>query len=396
MKNFSLIILIFILNASHSYGAMSMEEKIDPAVKNYLSSHFLNATYMFCQGNQTVAIGAQGFNSLKTGSLLKQNEQMPVASITKSMTAAGILKLQDKKLLNVEDTIDKYLTVQSGIWKDNKLPTWANKVTIHYLLTHRSGIAEYFMKTKLDVAKSHDEINKDIANFAASENLTFEPGSQYSYNNTNFVLLGLIIEQVSGKKLSNFYDEEFFIPLFMRSTRLVTLEEAVKSQIEPGSTIFPIRYFVTPNNTINPIFSEAKSEFLMVPFADGGVVSTTGDLVRWHRALHNGKILSAESYKLMIKKHYQIPDRNGKRTYVGYGLFISTIWDKADVYYHSGNAYAIRAESGYIPTYQFYYSILSNTMPYIPDELRNKIDLTKPENQLDIDFFIQYIIQSIR
>lgn len=396
MKKFSLLIAIFFLNSVVAYAANPLSDKIETAIQEYISSRFFNATYMFSQGDDTIAMGAHGVRSIKTKVALTENELMPVASITKSMTAAGILKLQDKKLLNVQDTVGKYLTASSGIWEGGRVPAWANEVKIHNLLTHRSGIAEYFMQAKLDVTKNHVDINKDIANFAASKDLAFKPGSQFFYNNTNFVLLGLIIEQVSGKKLAEFFDEELFKPNLMKSTRLVSLEEAVNSQTDPNFSAMPTRYFVTPNGTMNPVLNDAKSEFIMVPFADGGVISTNGDLIRWHKALHNGKVLSPESYKLMTTKHYEIPSKTGDKTYMGYGLYISTIWDGSDVYYHAGSALAIRGESGYIPSHDFYYSVLSNTMIYVPKDMEDKIDMKNPLNQIDIYFFVKAIFQAIK
>lgn len=208
-------------------------------------------------------------------------------------------------------------------------------------------------------------------------------------------MLGLIIEQVSGQPLDKFYEKELFEPLNMKSTRLVTLEEALQSQTDPEFSIMPTRYFVTPTGAA-PHFNEAKSEFIMVPFADGGVISTNGDLIRWHKALHNGKVLSDESYKLMTTKHYEIPDKNGRKTYLGYGLFISALWDGCDSYYHAGNALAIRGESGYVPSKNLYYSVLSNVMVYVPKEMQDKIDMTKPENQLDIYFFVDSVLQAIK
>eukprot|EP00919_Chromeraceae_sp_WS-2016_P072023 GHVR01170461.1.p1 GENE.GHVR01170461.1~~GHVR01170461.1.p1 ORF type:complete len:138 (+),score=13.32 GHVR01170461.1:903-1316(+) len=105
---------------------------------------------------------------------LQPLKQMPIASATKTMTAAGIMRLQDKNLLDVQDTVAKHLSAKSGIWKDGKIPTWAEQVRIHNLLTHRSGLPEYFMAIELDVKKPRAEINKDIANFAADNELAFK------------------------------------------------------------------------------------------------------------------------------------------------------------------------------------------------------------------------------
>ncbi len=397
MKKFSFLILVLIFSTQSVFAQdKSLHDKIENSVKDYTSKHFLNATYMFVKGNKTLEVGAHGMRSFKTKAPLKANDQMPVASITKSMTAAGILKLQDKKLLNVSDAVSKHIDSKSGIWKDNKVPAWANEVTIHDLLTHRSGLTEYFMNIKIDLKESHKQINKDIANFAGSRGLQFKPGSKFVYNNSNFVILGLIIEQVSGEDLADFYKKELFAPIGMKSSRLLSLEEAVKSQTDPDHTSFPVRYFVTPNGTKNPVINEAKSEFIMVPFADGGVVSTTADLIKWHRALHDGKVLSKESYELMTKKHYKILDKSGMDTYMGYGLFISTLWEGCDSYYHAGNALAIRGESGYVPSQDLYYAVLSNIMSYVPKDMADKIDMNLPENQIDIFFFVKNVLEALK
>jgi D-alanyl-D-alanine carboxypeptidase len=189
-----------------------LNKKIVAASSEYLASHFMNGVYMFSDADGVIDKGAKGLYSTTTKQELKTLQQMPIASATKTMTAAGILKLQDKNLLNVQAPLAKYLDAKSGIWTDNKVPEWAKEVTLHDLLTHRTGIIEYFMNVDLDIKKTHAEINKDIANFAGDEELKFKPGTKYHYCNTNFVLLGLVIEQVSGTKLGKFYDEELFGP----------------------------------------------------------------------------------------------------------------------------------------------------------------------------------------
>ena len=251
------------------------------------------------------------------------------------------------------------------------------------------------MATELDVTKSHEQLAKDVANFAGGKELKFEPGQKHHYSNTNFVLLGLIIEKTSGAKLDDFYRKELFEPLGMKNTRMSTLEEAVKNQTLPDSVEFPVRYFVTPTGA-KPQFNEAKSKFLMVPFADGGMISTTSDMIKWQKSLHSGKVVSDESYQLMTKKHYEIAPKFGMKTFAGYGLFISEMANGELIYQHAGNAVAIRSESGYIPSKNFYFAVLSNVMNYVPKEMMDKVDMNKVENQLDIRYFTHYIFNSIK
>jgi len=398
MRKHIILFLALVLSSSLSFADNDLRNKVSQASKDYLSSRFMNGTYMFCDDDGVIEQGAKGWHSFETKKELTSQQAMPIASTTKTMTAAAVLKLRDQGLLDVNDKVAKFLTKESGIWADGLVPGWADKITIHNLLTHRSGLTEYFMGTKLDINKTHAEINKDIVNFAASKELVFEPGTKHNYCNTNYVLLGLIIETLSGKSLADFYAEEFFKPLGMKDTKLLTLAEAVKHQVEPGSTNYPIRYFVTPTDVYEPQFNLAKSEFIMVPYADGGVASTTKDLIIWNKALHSGKIISDDSYKLMITRHYQLPDdpTDGIKKYTGYGLIISELEGGNVVYHHAGKALAIRCESGYIPSRNLYFAVLSNVMNYVPKEMQDKVDMKKVENQLDIAYFTRYIFDSIR
>ena len=396
MKKYSLLIIAIICNSVFAHAETELITKIRSASYKYMDDHFLNATYMFCD-DKGLESGAKGFASFKTKIELKPLERMPIASATKTMTAAAILRLRDRGLLDVEDTVAKHLDADSGTWEEGKVPSWASKVTLHNLLTHRSGLPEYFMAINLDVKKPHNDINKDIARFAASKELSFNPGEKNNYCNTNFVLLGMIIEKLSGKSLGEFYTEEFFKPIGMKNTKLITLEEAIFHQTTSDERVFPVRYFVTPTGSKPQITdAKSKSKYIMVPFADGGVASTTADLILWNRALHNGKVISYDSYNLMTKKHYQIRDGIGIDNYVGYGLYISE-FDNGDVmYHHAGNALAIRSESGCIPNKNLYFAVLSNVMNYVPKEFEGKIDMSKPENQLDIFYFIKYVLGAAR
>lgn len=99
----------------------------------------------------------------------------------------------------------------------------------------------------------------------------------------------------------------------------------------------------------------------------------------------------------MITKHYEAPSKEPNvKNYVGYGMFITEMEDDIVIYHHAGNALAIRCESGYIPAKNLYFAVLSNVMNYIPKEMKDKIDVSKPENQLDISYFTKHVFNSIK
>jgi CubicO group peptidase (beta-lactamase class C family) len=371
-----------------------VKNEITAASDEYISSHFFNGAYLFANEKEILHQGVFGLSSFEKGTKLHADQVMPIASGTKTMTAAAILKLAEEKKLAVEDSVAKHLTMESGVWGNSGVPQWAKLVTIHQLLTHTSGVPEYFMQVKLDVTKSHEAINSDILNFVANKQLQ-EP--KYSYCNTNYVILGVIIEKVSGKKLADFYKEYFFTPLGMKDTKMLLLSEAVDIQNNPENYSYPIRYFVTPNNTVKPNINPAIVEnAVMVPYADGGVVSTTSDLVKWHKALASSKVISKESYKLMTTKYYDISKDSTEKKYVGYGMFVIETQDGKVRYGHAGNAMGIRSESGYLPNEGLYYAILSNMMLYVPENLQAKIDLTKEENKVDIFPYLSYVLSKIK
>ncbi len=339
--------------------------------------------------------GASGYYDLESKKMLTGNEAMPIASGTKQMTASCILKLQEQGKLNVHNHISRYLTKDSPYF-DGKLPSWASTITIHQLLTHTSGLAEYIPALSLDFTKSHKEINKSIVAHAINNPLTSNPGTKYSYCNTGYVLLGLIIEQVSGKDLISFFNEELFKPLGMHDTKLVTLQEAVDFQSGKLKE-FPTRYFIIPGGE-QPQFVPVNSSnsFMLAPFSDGGVISTLQDMNKWNYALHNGKVLSDVSYKLMTTPYSAAKSYDHYDTFMGYGIFVAEP-KKGDTFYmHAGSTIGIRGEYIYIPAKKLAISIISNTYVHEPEALKGKIDYTKPSNQVDIHYFMHDILEAIQ
>ena len=393
MKSRHFILVIITLFSYVAFGAEHIERDIRRTVYEYVNTHTVNATYKIEHGNDVVVRGASGYFSFDTKVKLKVAQVMPIASCTKPMTASAILLLMERDMLSVDDTVSKYLTKDSSWWPQHKMPTWADKVTIHQLLTHTSGIAEYMPGMKIDSSKTHDEINHEIIAFAAKTPLAFTPGSEYKYCNTGYVILGLIIEQASKQKLADFFKTEFFDPIGMHNTFLASLELAREYQ-EGKTPEYPTRYFVTPTGG-QPIFTPVKTDIFMVPFSDGGVLSSADDLCKWNRALHGGKVLSKASYDLMIKPYMVVQDKSGYKTHTGYGMFISTIPNGETLYHHGGNAVAIRAECGYAPESKIYFAMLSNVMVYVPEDKVSQIDMDQRANQIDLQYFRNAILDHL-
>lgn len=389
LRYFSLVVFLLV-NCIANLVIADVQERINEAEKEYISNRFLNAVFMFVDDYKPLLTGAKGIFALN-GEQLKANEMMPIASATKPITAVGILRLQEQKLLNVNDKIYKYIDVE--MWQ-GKVPDWAYKISIHNLLTHSSGIAEYFGFVKLDLNMSRKEARKKILQFVAPKPLEIPIGKKFKYSNTNFVILGMIIEKVSKKDLCDFFQDEFFKPLNMKSTSFASYSEAARIQKNVVSSNYPVRYFITPNYSNKPIFTPVTADFVALPCAHGGIISTPSDLIKWHKALNNGKILSKKSYKLMTTKHLLAKEVDGRKTYIGYGIYLTDLDSKHLMVHFSGKALGIQSEMGYVLPNNLYFAILSNTMVKIAEEEKDKIDMNNPLNQLGIVYFRDAIINA--
>ena len=387
-------ILFFVVISHIAFASDFVKDDASQAIELFTENHKIQAVYAVADHNKIVIHGAQGFYDLDRNQLLVVTEQMPIASGTKPFTAAAILLLKDRRLLDLNDSVAKHLNEESGMWRDGKIPAWAHKVKVHHLLSHSAGIPEYVFEFKMDFKRTQSENNKDILHFAALKDLEFIPGSKCSYNNTGYMILGMIIENVTGQKYSDFMKKELFEPHNMKDTRIAGFAEAIDVQLGK-SNILPTRYYVLPTGKINPKFSPVGSEIVVAPNADGGAISTVEDLIKWNGAIHGGKVLSKKSYKKMITKYFATKSSGGYNTHIGYGMYISKTPEGKTIYHHEGRALGARSDNGYLPKYGVSYAIISNMMLHVPKEMAGKIDLTKPENQLDILYFRNAILEAL-
>ena len=193
-----------------------------------------------------------------------------IASLTKMFTAACILLLKEQGKLKLTDSIGEYF------------PDYKNgqHVTVKQLLGHVSGVPN--PPWDLEVQSPNDiyEFTKGIA-------MEFEAGSRYSYSNQNYVLLGLIIEKISGKSYGDFLAEYIFKPLNMKYSGYMPQDENISNMAVGYDTIYPQPVAA---GKINPVGA----------FAAGGIYSCANDLFNWSIGLFNGKVLSRESLQEMI------------------------------------------------------------------------------------------------
>ena len=258
-----------------------------------------------------------------------------VGSATKQFTSACILKLVEEGRLRLDDPISKYLP-------DYPSPA-GRSVTIAQLLTHTSGIKSATEMPTWFPHMREDWTVPQLIGFFANEPLEFAPGTRWHYTNSGYILLGAILEKVTGRPYAEIVADWIFQPLGMKDTRYGS-----ETPIIPGRAD---GYRKTPDGVINaPYLSMTQ------PFSAGALVSTVDDLARWQAALDRGEILSAESRRRMWTP-VVLPD--GRPTRYGFGWAIWS-YQGHPVVEHGGTINGFSTANMRLPDDRIYVAVLSN------------------------------------
>ena len=193
------------------------------------------AAVLIAKDGQVLLRKGYGMANLELGVPIRPEMVFELGSITKQFTATAILLLQERGQLSVEDDVTKYLP---------DYPTHGQKITIDHLLTHVSGIPSYTGLPEWLPRVREDMTVQQVIDLFKDKPLEFNPGEQWSYNNSAYILLGAVIEKVSGKSYEDFIEQEIFAPLGMKSSRYGHQDEVVSGRVtgyEKGDAADPDR-----------------------------------------------------------------------------------------------------------------------------------------------------------
>ncbi len=274
----------------------AFRSRADSLVFTYLAeSHAPSASFAVIRGSDTLAYGAHGLANVDVWRAPTATTIYEIGSITKQFTSAAIMKLVEQGRVKLDDDLSKYVP---------QFPLQGKKVSIRQLLNHTSGIHSY--TSSPGWAKTwNDELSPDaIVKFVAADTFDFAPGTAYRYNNTGYVLLGMVIEKASGRKYANFLDAQFFKPL--------GLHQSSYCRSKTSDPAFALGYSKGPSGPVRAPFLD-----LSHPFSAGALCSTVGDFAKWQRALDAGMVVSPASYTLMSTADSL---NSGRKINYGFGL----------------------------------------------------------------------------
>ncbi len=300
-----------ISSEKYSDLAASIDEYIQSRVKY---DHF-SGSVLVARDGEILLKKAYGLANVEHNIPNSPQSIFRLGSVTKQFTAMAILQLQEAGKLRVDDPISRYL------------PDYPNgdHITIHHLLTHSSGIAEHTDEHEFfDWAKQPHTPDEIIAWFK-DKPLDFPPGTQVSYSNSGYILLGKIIEEVSGQTYEDYINERIFEPLNMSNSGY--------EHDEHESSNWTVGYHSLPGSSGGHA-EKAKYLHMSIPYAAGALYSTVEELYIWDQALRTEVLVSRSALDSMFTPHL-----GG----AGYGWFIDPSAGTLTIAEHGGGIFGYRS-----------------------------------------------------
>ena len=287
----SLVALLLLFPAG--LQAQSKADQIDALMKKYLEYGHFNGSLLVAENGRLLIKKGYGYANFEWEIPSAPDTKFRIGSITKQFTSMLIMRHVEKGEIGLDDPMTKYLPAYPKAQGD--------KVTVRHLLNHTSGIPSYTSIISIRSDRNAYTLDSLIAVFSTKP-LEFEPGTQFRYNNSGYVLLGAILEKVTGRTYEQLLREELLEPLGMDDTGYDHAEPIIKRRAAGYERGGGVR----------------NAEFLdmSVPYAAGAMYSTVEDLFRWDRALYTDKLLSEKA-----KAEYFKPGLSG----YAFGWGIGTI-----------------------------------------------------------------------
>jgi CubicO group peptidase (beta-lactamase class C family) len=270
--------------------------------------------------------------------------------VTKPMIATTILQLRDEGKLNLNDTLSQWLPKLS-----KQIPN-SDRITIQELLNHTSGIRDYLTEPDFiePLINNPDLANqsftpKQLISYIAGKPALFDPGQQYSYCNTGYILLGEIIETATGSTVAKQLHQRIFDPLGMKHT-FYAPEEQVNGNWVQGYID------LNSDGQLDPL-----KENLSWAGAAGGVVSTSADIAKFSQALFTGELLAPATLKAML---YNNVAAGSDELRYGSGIGVTNIFPElGEVWGHSGATFVSQTEMYYLPKHNVTATVVA-TSPF--------------------------------
>lgn len=303
---------------------MSQQYKnsVDSLLKEYTQEGF-GMTALVSKNGIVEYKNAFGNANIEFDAELSPENKFQIGSITKQFTAVLILKLEEEGKINLTDSIQKYIP---------EFPNKGKTITIKHLLTHTSGIPEY-----MDWEKHHDKwmffySPNELMNLIIDQPLDFNPGVDFEYCNSGYLLLGQIIERITGSSYNTYLKSEIFDKIGM-----------INSSSNDHDTI--IYNMASGYTRTNDLIKNAAFADRSWAYSAGNIISTVGDLNIWYTHLFNGEIISQATLEKALTPFIL---NNGDSIEYGYGWYLEK-FQGAEMIYHGGSMSGFYSYVSFVP-----------------------------------------------
>lgn len=316
--------------------------RMEQVVQEQLPGNRFMGTVLVARGEKILLNKGYGYANLELEVANTPATRFRIGSITKQFTAAAILLLEERGRLSVDDPVRKHLPDAPAAW---------DKVTIFHLLTHTSGIPSFTSFPDYQATMSLEVTTEKLVGRFRDKPLEFAPGDKMNYSNSGYVLLGYLVEKISGQTYAQFLQDNIFKPVGMTG-----------SGYDSNSALIPRRAAGYSARQGGPPVNAAFLH-MTIPHGAGALYSTTEDLHRWNQALFGGKVLSAASLAKMLT-----PAKND----YAFGIVITKV-DARTRYSHNGGINGFNSFLAYYPDSGVTVAVLANVNGPAADDLGRKL-----------------------
>ncbi len=318
---------------------MTLSTAATQEIDQWLLSHFKpnepGISAIVVQDGKTLYRAGYGAANVELDVPIRPEMVFRIGSITKQFTAAAILMLMERGKLALTDRLTKFLS---------RYPTQGHKITLAHLLTHTSGIKSYTDMPESVKISREDRTLAEMMDFFKDQPMDFAPGERWQYCNSGYLLLGAVIEKVSGLSYEAFLQKNIFDKLGMADTHYDMPNKMIRGRVAGYS---------------NGAAGIENSMYISMtqPHAAGALVSSVDDLAKWDAALYGSKLLKQSTLKQAWTSHIL---KNDKDTLYGYGWNILRS-DDLTLVEHGGGIPGFSTFALRVPQHKLFVAVLANT-----------------------------------
>ena len=334
----SALILALIVSAAPAAALpQGFKAKADSLLAEAYAANGPGAAVIVTENGKTVYAAGRGLADIERKTPIGPSTIFRMGSITKQFTAAAVLRLAEQGKLSLDDPLSKFVP---------GYPVPGASATVRQLLNHTSGVMPYtnipgwMVEAKTGKAYSTEQLIAEFKDLPAPS----KPGEKWSYNNSGYVLLGAVLEKVTGKPWDQAVADLVTTPL-----KLASVRSGIGADGTPG--------MATGYTAGDKAPKIAQKIHMSVPNAAGALVGTVGDLAAWGNALHNGKLLAPASYAAMVGS---TKTADGETTPYGFGLQTGDVRGHKELG-HGGGIFGFSTDSIYLPKENIFVAVFANS-----------------------------------